>query len=83
MEGLFFLGGLGAIIVIALLLRLSLTIVLRLVKNGIFGAVLLWVANILGGLIGLSLPITPITAVLTGAFGCPMVVIMGIYYYLF
>jgi inhibitor of the pro-sigma K processing machinery len=48
----------------------------RLLINAVIGGVLLWVLNIFGNLIGLHIPINPVTALAAGFLGIPGVVLL-------
>ncbi|MDD3396380.1 MAG: pro-sigmaK processing inhibitor BofA family protein [Acidaminococcaceae bacterium] len=50
-----------------------------LVWNGLVGVVMLWLLNMVGGLIGIHLEISVITALIAGFFGIPGIVVMLIY----
>ncbi len=43
----------------------------QLVWNGLVGAVMLWLINLVGGLVGFTLKITIIKALIAGFFGIP------------
>ena len=71
-AGLGPLGSLGPMLVGVVLLLLIvklLSMPFKLVWNGICGAVLLWLVNILGSFVGFSLKITIIKALIAGFFG--------------
>ena len=73
-AGLGPLGSLGPMLVGVVLLLLIvklLSMPFKLVWNGICGAVLLWLVNILGSFVGFSLRITIIKALIAGFFGIP------------
>lgn len=73
-TGLTPLGSLGPLLVGIALLWLVvklLSMPFKLVWNGICGAVLLWVLNLFGTLVGLSIKITVINALIAGFFGIP------------
>ena len=50
-----------------------------LVWHGLVGVVMLWLLNMVGGLIGIHLEISVITALIAGFFGIPGIVVMLIY----
>lgn len=50
-----------------------------LVWNGLVGVVMLWLLNMVGGLIGIHLEISVITVLIAGFFGIPGIVVMLIY----
>ena len=73
-AGLGPLGSLGPMLVGVVLLLLIvklLSMPFKLVWNGICGALLLWLVNILGSFVGFSLKITIIKALIAGFFGIP------------
>ena len=73
-AGLGPLGSLGPMLVGVVLLLLVVKVLsmpFKLVWNGICGAVLLWLVNILGSFVGFSLKITIIKALIAGFFGIP------------
>ena len=73
-AGLGPLGSLGPMLVGVVLLLVIvklLSMPFKLVWNGICGAVLLWLVNILGSFVGFSLKITIIKALIAGFFGIP------------
>ena len=73
-AGLGPLGSLGPMLVGVVLLLLIvklLSMPFKLVWNGICGAVLLWLVNILGSFVGFSLKITIIKALIAGFFVIP------------
>jgi inhibitor of the pro-sigma K processing machinery len=49
----------GAVYIIGVLLVLPIKIIVRLVINGIIGAIALFIINIFGGLFGLTIGINP------------------------
>ncbi|WP_293728125.1 pro-sigmaK processing inhibitor BofA family protein [uncultured Phascolarctobacterium sp.] len=73
-AGLGPLGALGPLLVGVVLLLLVvklLSMPFKLVWNGICGALLLWVVNLLGSFVGFGLKITVIKALIAGFFGVP------------
>lgn len=66
----------GAVYIIGVLLVLPIKIVVKLVINGIVGAVALFVINIFGGFIGLTVGINPITALIAGFLGIPGIILL-------
>ena len=68
------LGSLGPLLVGVLLLFIVIKLFsmpFKLLWNGIYGAILLLGVNILGSLIGFSLKITIVKALIAGFFGVP------------
>ena len=73
-AGLGPLGSLGPLLVGVLLLFIIvklLSMPFKLVWNGICGALLLWVVNLLGTFVGFGLKITIFKALIAGFFGVP------------
>lgn len=60
---------LGVLILFIVVKVLSLPF--KLIWNGIFGAVMLWIVNLIGGFVGFSMKITIIKALIAGMFGIP------------
>lgn len=75
--------GLAGVWLVCKLLMLPIKLMWKLVVNGIAGALLLLVVNFVGGLIGLSVPITPFSALLTGVLGIPGVIVLLIFQFVF
>ena len=73
-AGLGPLGSLGPMlvgIVLLLIVVKLLSIPFKLVWNGICGAILLWLVNIVGSFVGFGLKITVFKALIAGFFGIP------------
>ena len=73
-AGLGPLGSLGPMlvgIVLLLILVKLLSMPFKLVWNGICGAILLWLVNIVGSFVGFGLKITVFKALIAGFFGIP------------
>ena len=73
-AGLGPLGSLGPMlvgIVLLLIVVKLLSMPFKLVWNGICGAILLWLVNIVGSFVGFSLKITIFKALIAGFFGIP------------
>ena len=66
----------GAIYVIGMLLVLPIKIIIKFIINGLIGAVLLFILNIFGSLIGITVAINPITALIAGFLGIPGVLLL-------
>lgn len=81
-AGLSPLGSLGPMLVGVLLLLIVvklLSMPFKLVWNGLCGAVILWLVNLIGALVGFSLKITVIKALIAGFFGIPGAVVVVFY----
>lgn len=73
-AGLGPLGSLGPLIVGVVLLLIVVKLFsmpFKIVWNGICGAILLWVVNLLGSFVGFGMKITVIKALIAGFFGIP------------
>ena len=73
-AGLGPLGSLGPMLVGVVLLLIIvklLSMPFKLVWNGICGAILLWLVNVLGAFVGFGLKITILKALIAGFFGIP------------
>ena len=71
-----FIFGLFLLYIIGILLVIPIKIVLKLIVNGVIGGILLLIVNLVGGFIGLSLVINPLTAVIAGILGIPGVILL-------
>ena len=63
--------GLVLLYLVGWLLLVPLKLLLRFIINGVIGGVILWLLNLVGGLIGLSVAINPVTALTVGFLGIP------------
>ncbi len=72
--------GIGILVLwlICKLLKISLTIIWKLVINALLGALLLIVFNLIGGIFGLTIEITFLSALVAGVFGVPGVIVMAL-----
>lgn len=78
-----YLFGLGLLYLIARVLVLPVRILLRLLYNALVGAVLLALVNFVGSyVLGVYLPINPVTALVAGFLGIPGVVLLIVLQYL-
>lgn len=68
--------GLVLLYVLGWLLLVPLKFIFKLLLNGVLGGVALWGLNLLGSLIGITIAINPITALITGFFGIPGVILL-------
>ena len=71
-----------AVVILYLFVKL-LHVPFVLLYNGILGAIMLWVLNIFGPLVGVNVNITVINSLIAGFFGVPGVIFLIIYKYLF
>jgi inhibitor of the pro-sigma K processing machinery len=68
------IGGFGVLIIAIILLYLLvkfLSLPVKLLYNGIVGALMLWVFNLVGGLLGFTVHINVLKALIAGFFGIP------------
>ncbi len=77
-----FLFGLLLLYVVVRLFYLPLRWVLVAVYNGILGGIVLWLVNLVGGLVGLGIAINPVTALIAGFLGVPGVIVLAIIQYI-
>jgi inhibitor of the pro-sigma K processing machinery len=68
--------GLILLYLIGMLLVVPIKMLIKLVWNGILGGILLFIVNLIGNFIGISLAINPITALITGFLGIPGVILL-------
>ena len=66
----------GAIYIIGMLLVLPIRIIIKFIVNGLIGAFLLFIINIFGNIVGITVAINPITALVAGFLGIPGVVLL-------
>ena len=74
-----FLGGLLLLWLVCKLLKVSLKVIWKLLVNAFCGVMLLIVFNFVGGMIGLTILITPLRALIAGIFGIPGVILLLIF----
>ena len=63
--------GLVLLYVVGWLLLVPLRIILKFIYNAIIGGIILWLLNLVGGLIGITVAINPVTALIVGRLGSP------------
>jgi len=73
---LFFALGLVLLYLIGWLLLAPLKFILKLIASGILGIVVLIVLNLIGGIFDVTIAINPLSAVVTGYFGVPGIVLL-------
>ncbi|NLC04643.1 MAG: pro-sigmaK processing inhibitor BofA [Tissierellia bacterium] len=71
-----FIIGLVLLYIVGLLLVIPIKILIKLLINGLIGGVLLFVFNLIGGIFGLSIPITALNALIAGFLGVPGVILI-------
>lgn len=72
--GLGSFGALGSLLVGVLLIFIVVKLLampFKLVWNGLLGAFMLWLVNLVGGFVGFGLKITVVKALIAGFFGVP------------
>lgn len=73
------LSGILAIVLLYIVLKLlkvSIPLLSKLVINGVIGLITLVIFNVIGGLIGLSIEITVVNAIIAGIFGIPGIIVI-------
>lgn len=68
--------GLILLYVVGYLLLFPLKWILKLIYNGIIGGILLLLVNLIGNIVGFSIVINPITALIAGFLGIPGVIML-------
>lgn len=71
-----FAAGLFVLWLLFKLIAFPIKILWKLLINAIVGAVILLIFNLLGGIIGVTLAITPLNALVAGILGVPGVIIL-------
>lgn len=74
--------GIILLFLVARLLFGPLRIVGRLIWNALLGGVLLYLINLVGGKVGLHLPLNPVSALVVGFLGIPGVILLLVLQYL-
>ena len=70
--------GAAALVVLFIVINMF-SLSLKLLWNGFCGMVLLWIFNMVGSLVGVTLHIDVVSALVAGFFGVPGVVLMLLY----
>ena len=68
--------GLVLLYVVGWLLLVPLKIILKFLYNAIIGGIVLWLLNLVGGLIGITVAINPVTALIVGFLGVPGLILI-------
>lgn len=66
----------GAIYVVGMILVLPIKMIIKLIINGVIGAILLFIINIFSSIIGITIAINPVTAIVAGFLGIPGVILL-------
>jgi len=77
--GSYFIFGIVALIIFAIILSLSIKVIVKLVINGVLGIVLLLLVNLVGASFSFHIGINIITALIAGFFGIPGVIFLIIF----
>ena len=73
-----FAAGIFVLWLICKLLSVPLKIIWKLLVNAVIGAVVLLIFNFFGGIVGFTIPISPVSALVAGILGIPGVIILGL-----
>lgn len=68
--------GLLLLLLIGWLLITPIKVLLKFLANGVIGGIMLWVLNLFGGALGISVAINPITALIAGFLGVPGIILI-------
>jgi inhibitor of the pro-sigma K processing machinery len=79
MEVLYFILALVALYIVVKFFSWPIKVLVKLIINGILGAVLLIIVNFLGGYFGFSIGINAVTALIAGFFGIPGVIFLIVF----
>lgn len=74
----YFLVAIIVIFVVVKLLEWPIKMLVKLIINGVIGAIMLFALNIFGKYIGISIGINIVTALIAGIFGIPGVIFLVI-----
>ena len=66
----------SALYILCKILVVPAKIIFSLIINGIVGGIILLIVNLLGGIVGISIAITPVTALIAGFLGVPGVILL-------
>lgn len=72
--------GILLILLVGRFLVIPVKIILSLIYNGLIGGLVLWLVNLIGGPLGVAIPITIWSALLVGLLGVPGVAVLIVYY---
>ncbi|KAJ50803.1 inhibitor of the pro-sigma K processing machinery [Clostridium tetanomorphum] len=75
----YFLISILALIILVKIFAWPLTILIKLVANGVMGALLLFLINAVGSLFNISIGINAVTALIAGFFGIPGVIFLIVF----
>lgn len=75
-------AGLVLLYMVGWLLLVPLKKLLKFIYNGILGGIILWILNLVGGLINITVAINPITALIVGFLGVPGIILILLLQYI-
>ena len=71
-----FVFGLFLLYIIGILLVIPIKMIIKLIVNRVLGGILLLIVNLIGGFIGISIAINPLTAIIAGILGIPGIILL-------
>lgn len=72
-----------AVFLFGRVLLIPIKVLLKLMANSLVGGALIFLLNVIGNGVGITIPLNIITAVITGVLGIPGVVGLGLFYNIF
>ncbi|NLJ40778.1 MAG: pro-sigmaK processing inhibitor BofA [Clostridiales bacterium] len=69
-------AGLVLLYLVGWLLLVPLKMLLKFILNGVLGGIILWLLNLVGGLIHVTIAINPVTALIVGFLGIPGIILI-------
>jgi len=75
-------AGLVLLYLVGWLLLVPLKKLLKFIYNVILGGIILWILNLVGGLINITVAINPITALIVGFLGVPGIILILLLQYI-
>lgn len=75
----YFLIALIGLIILVKLFSWPLKVLVKLIINGVLGAILLFLVNLVGGTFGVTIGINAVTALIAGFFGVPGVIFLIVF----
>ena len=74
--------GLILLYIVGWILLIPIKLLIKLIWNGVIGGLTLLLVNVLGGLIGISIVINPLNALVAGFLGVPGVIILLLFQFI-
>ncbi len=71
-----YIFGIILIYLVGRIFLMPIKLVFRLIYNALIGGAMLWVVNFVGGHIGFTIGINPVTALVAGFLGLPGVILL-------